>query len=71
MRLPGFTADDSLRKSSEPYHAIVTAAGSTSGGQILPQQNTTFCFDAPGGGHKICCIPGVGCRAYPLRPVLE
>lgn len=71
MSMPVFAAEVSLHNTSKAYAAMMTAAGSTGGSQIFPQQNTTFCFDAPGGGHKICCIPGVGCRVYPLRHVLE
>ena len=65
MRIPGFTAEASLKRTSEGYRMTLTP---TTEERVVPQM---FCHPTPGGGY-ICCQCYMGyCWCFHPHPVLQ
>jgi hypothetical protein len=70
MRMPGFTAEESLDKSSVHYHKRGPVAIHVS--RIVPQLPVRSCILTEDGG-LWCCVPGkMGpvCWKFPPPPVI-
>lgn len=75
MNMPGFTAEDSLPKTTERYQSVTDWNVDTSGQEITPQQGL---IPTPGApffrcgpcvrGQQFCCPPpGFGAPCYVRR----
>ncbi len=65
MRMPGFTAEVSLYRTSERYR-MLTAGTLADGRDVVPQ----WCY-SPRPGQFCCCYPYLGCYCRTIHPVFE